>query len=170
MSFDTAIQFILRPDIEGGFQNRADDPGNWTGGKVGAGALLGTKFGISAASYPSLDIANLTQTHAIALYHADFWLPIGGAWLAPGVDLIILDCAVNQGPAIAVRLAQAAAGVHLDGKIGPVTGAAARGVDFLQRFATARVLRYSATRGFADNGEGWIMRTFKAYAAAAAWF
>jgi hypothetical protein len=36
---------------EGGYSNDPDDPGNWTGGKVGVGRLLGTKFGIAAKGY-----------------------------------------------------------------------------------------------------------------------
>ena len=37
---------------EGGYSSNPKDPGNWTGGKVGAGKLLGTQKGIAAASYP----------------------------------------------------------------------------------------------------------------------
>ena len=37
---------------EGGYSANPKDPGNWTGGKVGVGKLLGTKSGIAAASYP----------------------------------------------------------------------------------------------------------------------
>ena len=48
--FAAAIAMVLAH--EGGFQGMPDDPGNWTGGRLGDGTLKGTKFGISAASYP----------------------------------------------------------------------------------------------------------------------
>jgi hypothetical protein len=32
------------------------DPGNWTGGAIGKGELRGTKWGISAQTYPQIDI------------------------------------------------------------------------------------------------------------------
>ena len=51
--------FDLLIGHEGGYTNNPNDPGNWTGGKVNSGTLRGTKYGISAASYPTLDIKNL---------------------------------------------------------------------------------------------------------------
>jgi lysozyme family protein len=61
--FRRAIDIIIATH-EGGFQNRADDPGNWTAD----GQLKGTKFGISAHSFPTVDIENLTLTEAEDLY------------------------------------------------------------------------------------------------------
>ena len=40
------------------------DRGNWTSGVIGVGTLVGSKFGISAATYPTLDIPNLTRDGA----------------------------------------------------------------------------------------------------------
>ena len=61
-NFARCLAFTLRS--EGGFTDNRADPGNWTGGQVGAGELRGTNFGISAAAYPQLDIANLTAAMA----------------------------------------------------------------------------------------------------------
>lgn len=61
--FRRAIDIIIATH-EGGFQNRADDPGNWTAD----GVLKGTKFGISAHSFPNVDIESLTLTEAEDLY------------------------------------------------------------------------------------------------------
>ena len=49
---------------EGGLSMIRFDPGNWTGGKVGVGALNGTNFGIAASSHPTLDIKALTRAEA----------------------------------------------------------------------------------------------------------
>jgi lysozyme family protein len=54
---------------EGGYTKNAKDPGNWTGGKVGKGILKGTKYGIAAASFPNLDIANLTKEQAAVVQY-----------------------------------------------------------------------------------------------------
>ena len=58
---------------EGGYTNDRNDPGNWTGGIVGKGRLLGTKYGIAANSFPKLDIKNLTIAQAEKIYKADYW-------------------------------------------------------------------------------------------------
>ena len=41
---------------EGSLTKNQDDPGNWTGGKVGVGLLKGTKGGIAAATSNSLTV------------------------------------------------------------------------------------------------------------------
>ena len=46
---------------EGGYVNDPDDPGGET------------HWGISKRSYPSLDIKNLTEDEAVAIYLKDFW-------------------------------------------------------------------------------------------------
>ena len=45
---------------EGGLSLDRRDTGNWTGGKVGLGRLVGTKYGIAASAHPMLDIRGLT--------------------------------------------------------------------------------------------------------------
>ncbi len=61
---------------EGGFSADRRDPGNWTGGKVDKGTLKGTKFGIAANSFPTLDIANLTKAQAVDIYRRKYAAPI----------------------------------------------------------------------------------------------
>src|SRR6185437_7679529 len=73
--FAAALATVLAH--EGGYQAMPDDPGNWTGGKIGAGELKGTKFGLSAAAYPNLDIASLTEAEAAAIYCRDWWERFG---------------------------------------------------------------------------------------------
>lgn len=72
MSFESA--FTKTIGNEGGYSNNEHDPGNWTSGVVGVGILKGTKYGISAASYPALDIANLTLEQAQTIYRNEYWL------------------------------------------------------------------------------------------------
>ena len=100
---------------EGGFSADPDDPGNWTGGSIGLGACRGTKFGISAASYPALDIASLSLEDAKAIYARDYWAPIQGDKLPPALAMIVFDAAVNAG--VGTALDSAATGTNPDGSI-----------------------------------------------------
>ena len=102
------------------------DPGNWTRGYVGLGVLKGTKYGISAAAYPALDIANLTEADAEAIYRTDYWQAARCADLPAGVDQCVFDMAVNAGVRRSVTILQDAAAVAADGLLGPVTLAAVR--------------------------------------------
>jgi lysozyme family protein len=124
--FDALINFLLRPDVEGGLSMDKTDPGNWTGGKVGVGTLKGTKYGISAASYPALDIQSLTQQTVKPIYFKDFWGKAGCHLLPKQLAFLTGDAAVQHGPARAVEFLQAALKVPVDGAVGPVTIAAAR--------------------------------------------
>lgn len=83
---------------EGGLQCDRDDPGNWTGGKVGKGRQGCTKFGIATNTYPTLDIRNLTLKRAGELYKRDFWEPLRlGEFESQGLATEIFDTAVNCG-------------------------------------------------------------------------
>lgn len=121
-SFTRAFAVVVGE--EGGYSADAADPGNWTGGAVGQGALRGTKFGISAASYPALDIEHLTLADAQAIYRRDYWDRVQGDALPPPLALLVFDAAVNNGLERAARWLQAAVGVAEDGVIGPETVAA----------------------------------------------
>ncbi len=148
---------------EGGWSAERADPGNWTGGAVGSGALRGTKFGISAAAYPTLDIAALTLAEAQAIYRRDYWDRVRGDELPPPLALLVFDAAVNNGVGRAARWLQLAAGAAPDGVIGPVTLAAvaarAGEGDALCAEFLARRMDFMATlptwRSF---GLGWARR------------
>lgn len=130
-AFDAAVAIVLAH--EGGFQNDAADPGNWTGGAVAAGACKGTKYGIAAATHPGVDIAALSEDDARAIYRRDWWNRLGLARLPPPLGAKLFDAAVNLGanPAIVCfqrALNQVGAAVAEDGILGPATIAAATAV------------------------------------------
>lgn len=158
-NFSRCLAFTL--GAEGGFTDNAADPGNWTGGKIGAGELRGTKFGICAASYPEADIANLTEVEAEAIYRRDFWAKLQGDALAAPVAMVAFDAAVNAGLYRAVLWLQQAAGQVPDGAMGPATLAALAAGDplALSREALARRLDYSSRLpGWANFSLGWSRR------------
>ncbi len=117
--FAAAFNFVI--GHEGGLSLLESDPGNWTGGSVGAGKLRGTKWGISAAAYPNKDIPNLTIDQAKAIYWTDYWLKVRGPDLPPSLALLAFDAATNNGPTRAVRWLQMAVGTQADGFFGPIT-------------------------------------------------
>lgn len=157
--FDVMITRVL--SHEGGFTRNPADRGNWTGGKVGVGKLNGTKYGISAMSYPNLDIANLTWGDACAVYKRDFWDRVGCDRFEDGVAYQLLDYAVNSGPVNAIKSLQRAIGVAADGVFGPKSAAA------LSKFTEAQIImgvladRLELMAGlvtFATFGRGWVRR------------
>lgn len=93
---------------------------------VGEGILKGSKYGISAASYPNLDIASLTIEQAKQIYLSDYWNKHRIGEMPPEVRWHIFDGVVNTGPGGAkadgaIRWLQRAVGVDDDGKVGPKT-------------------------------------------------
>jgi hypothetical protein len=82
---------------EGEYQNNPADIGNWTGCAVGQGVNKGTKYGISACSYPNLDIVNLTREQAREIYRRDYWVKSGADKLAWPLCLLVFDTAVLHG-------------------------------------------------------------------------
>lgn len=94
-NFIKALDFVEL--AEGGYSEDEEDKGNWTGGAKGVGVLKGTKYGISAASFPELDIKNLTKHEARAIYKRDYWDTIDGDNLPWPLALVAFDHAVNAG-------------------------------------------------------------------------
>lgn len=146
---------------EGGFTKDSRDPGNWTGGKVGVGKLKGTKFGISAASYPDLDIERLTAGSVQPIYEERYWKPICGDDLPFGIDLATFDFGVNSGPARAARTLQSVLKVTADGRIGPQTLKAvilADAKQTIQALCARRLSFLSGLATWATFKRGWSRR------------
>jgi lysozyme family protein len=76
--FEPVFRYTILPH-EGGYTSDRNDPGNWTGGKVGKGQRLGTKYGIAANTYglellrQGRTIKGLTVEDAARLYKRDYW-------------------------------------------------------------------------------------------------
>jgi lysozyme family protein len=115
---DFELAFRLLLGHEGEYTDNRNDRGNWTGGAVGQGELKGTKWGISAASYPRLDIRNLSLTQAHDIYESDFWQRAGCHDMPPRLAFVHFDAAVNNGVGRAVRWLQQVVGAGVDGRYG----------------------------------------------------
>jgi lysozyme family protein len=163
-NFMRAFAFTVRPDIEGGLSLDHDDKGNWTGGEVGKGELLGTKYGVSAASYPTLDIPNLSIRDVQELYRRDFWRKAGCDRLPPRVAVAVFDMAVNHGVSNAVKMLQEVVGTEKDGITGVKTEAAAKSReqdDLIVDLLRVRLDFYRGLKTFQRYGKGWQRRVLK---------
>ncbi len=163
-NFDRMFDIVV--GHEGDFTANPADPGNWTGGTIGAGICRGTRFGISAAAYPDLDIANLSLDAAKALYQRDYWERIAGDRLPSAVALLVFDAAINNGTGRAVRWLQQVAQVRQDGVIGEQTlsaidraAAGPDGVaDLCVEYLAQRLMFMSSLATWKTFGIGWARR------------
>lgn len=149
-------------ETEGGFDNDPHDNGNWTGGKVGVGKLVGTKYGIDAASHPGVDIANLTVEGAMEIYHREYCAPIRFGDLPAGIDVVTVDPAINNGVWRASGWLQAAVSAKVDHKVGDETVKAALASDARAVIKTISDARLGFDQGlgslWARYGKGWTRR------------
>ena len=143
-TFDDCFDIVV--GAEGGFTEDPADPGNWTGGSPGCGICRGTKFGISAAAYPNIDIAELTIQAARALYKRDYWDRLYADRLPPRLALLAFDAAVNNGIFRATTWLQKAAKVTPDGVIGPATLAAVASAAVQPEDLTGMCIEFLALR------------------------
>lgn len=136
---------------EGGLAHHRRDPGGLT------------KFGISQRAYPNLDIASLTREQALSIYRADYWMKIHGDALPAGLDLLVLDTAINMGCLTAAMLLQDALCITMDGQIGPITLAHAHQAmpAILGDYGALRAWRYEINRNEDAFGKGWFRRLFR---------
>lgn len=174
MSFDQAFALTVSPAIEGGYSCNAADPGNWTGGAVGQGELLGTQYGISAAwlasapGTPSRNPRDLSLPMVREIYVEWFWKPAAADKATSPVAGLLFDAAVNQGPGWAPRCLQGALGVAQDGVIGPKTLDALRSADTATlhaEIARLRDARYRSDPEWPVFGVGWTRRLMRVVAA-----
>ncbi|WP_308719210.1 glycosyl hydrolase 108 family protein [Komagataeibacter xylinus] len=171
---------------EGLYQCLRDDGGNWTGGAVGHGFLVGTMRGISAPTMVRWLGGNPARvTRAVmqaidvptfaAIARAYYWNAMDCAALPAGVDQMVFDFGFNSGNGRSIWLLQQAIGLtgrQVDGDIGPVTldalekeltfpphsseANAARAI--VRRLNTLQETAYRSFEGFDAFGAGWLRR------------
>ena len=143
---------------EGGYVNDPDDRGGET------------KYGISAKSYPDVDIKNLTLEQAREIYYNDFYLRYKIERLPEQIRKITFDMCVNFGARGAVKVLQQACnykGVNqlkVDGMIGPNTINACKNVT-TELVRAYRMLRFATIVQQRPQNEkfwfGWYRRCLK---------
>ncbi len=157
--FKSAVDFVL--DIEQGLVDDTEDPGGITNHGISM------RFLAEVEPYATrLDIINMTEQKAIELFKEHFWDKCKCSGLPIGVDLVVFDCAVNQGPGTAIKILQRALGVTADGFIGPITLGALLAYDsreLIQDLCVRRAKKYALTKGIKRYGRGWYARLFDVF-------
>lgn len=154
-NFDRALAEVLKH--EGGFANHPDDPGG------------ATNKGITIAVYRKWidkdgtieDLKKISDTTVAHIYRKHYWNAVCGDDLPPGVDYAVFDFAVNSGVGRASKFLQAILKVEQDGKIGPVTLAAAQegmADAIINQYCDRRLAFLKALRTWATFGKGWNKR------------
>ncbi|MDN5641345.1 MAG: secretion activator protein [Acinetobacter sp.] len=159
MTFDQAFERLI--GHEGKFTNDRQDRGNWTTGVIGKGQLNGTKYGISAMTYPDLDIKSLSLEQAKTIYKRDWWDKINADQIEPALVFQVWDFAINAGMGTAKRKLQLAVGVLDDGIIGNLTIQAINKADLndiLLKFNAERLKYYTSLSTWPRYGKGWTLR------------
>ncbi len=151
MNFDRAFTLLL--GHEGGFVDHPDDPGgatNW-----------GVTERVARANGYTGHMRDLPQDTAKAIYRKLYWDAVAADSLPAPVRYAMFDAAVNSGVGQAVRWLQRALGVADDGRLGPITLAAARQADphVLARQLLAQRLRFMTQLStWPTFGRGWARR------------
>jgi lysozyme family protein len=147
-TFNDALAIVL--PIEGGYGNDPHDSGGET------------KFGISQAAFPDLDIKSLTLEKAVALYRKFYWDQFHCGELPWALALVLFDSVVQFNPLRPVTWLQVAVGARGDGFLGPVTIQAASDCPDPGRAALSMMVargEYRTTRpDYEHFGHGWRMR------------
>lgn len=159
MSFTILMDRILAH--EGGYTRNPLDRGNWTSGKIGRGKLRGTKYGISAMSFPHLDIKNLTRGMAMDIYRETYYMCFEEYVHGNAARYQLLDYAVHSGTEQAIRALQKAVKARPDGILGPETRICASivgDVDIALLVLADRLEHMTNTRAWTTFGRGWARR------------
>lgn len=158
MDFNTAFDKLI--DREGSYTSDYKDRGNWTTGIIGKGDLNGTKYGISAMSYPHLNIKNLSRDDAKKIYKRDFWDKMRLSDLPDDISFDMFDTAVNSGISRAVKILQKTVGSKEDGVIGNITISLSQlSKDGLSaRYNANRLLFMTDLSVWDVYGKGWARR------------
>ena len=154
-NWDDALKHILR--YEGGYVNHPADPGGMT--NLGVTKRVWEEWTGKPAT--EADMRGLTPAMVAPLYTRRYWDLIRGDDLPSGVDLCVVDCAVNAGVGRAAKLLQFAVGATPDGQIGPATLAAVAKMDakkLIEHYCDLREEFYKGLDTFPTFGKGWMAR------------
>lgn len=151
MNFDQTFHKLL--GHEGGFVDHPDDPGgatNW-----GVTERVARQHGYTGP------MRELPVEMAKDIYRKSYWAPVRADDLPAPIRYAVFDAAVNSGVGQAARWLQRALGVADDGKIGPLTVAAANMADpeqLLRRMLAQRLKFMTSLSTWPSFGRGWARR------------
>ncbi len=159
--FQEALKHILVH--EGGKVDHPKDPG----GRTNMGITQRVYNGWRAKSnLPPRDVYLIDKSEVEAIYRFQYWEPILGDQLPPGVDFVVFDGAVNSGVSQSVKWLQRALGplytAGIDGDLGAGTLGAVMATNdhdaLIGRIIDRREAFLRALKTFPTFGRGWMRR------------
>src|SRR6266849_8191705 len=151
--FNQAVQKTLIH--EGGFENTSHDPGG------------ATKYGITQADMPGVNITEITPEQAVGYYKEHYWKPLFSQIIDQSVAEKLFDMGVLFGVSTAVKLLQLTMqneiAIVSDGQFGEGTLAAVnQETDLLPRYRTMLIQHcVNIVNNRPESGvfiNGWISR------------
>jgi lysozyme family protein len=154
-NFERALALVLVH--EGGWADHPKDPG----GATNLGVTIGTLSDWLGRPATKAEVRALTKASVAPIYRRNYWNAVRGDELPAGVDYAVFDFAVNSGRGRAIPSLQRAIGVADDGKLGPITLAAAASKDAAQtieRICADRLAFLRRLSTWPTFGKGWSSR------------
>ncbi|HMF68689.1 MAG TPA: glycosyl hydrolase 108 family protein [Phyllobacterium sp.] len=122
-NFQASLKLVL--ESEGGNDDDPDDHGGRTSRGVTQREYDAWR---KEKGLPPLDVWKAPQSDIDIIYHDEYWNPLCNS-LPAGVDYIVFNNNVLDGPVQSTLLLQRALGVTADGRVGPITRAAIASAD-----------------------------------------
>lgn len=148
---------------EGGYSNHPNDPG----GPTNRGVIQRVYDAYrKSKGQQTRSVKNLTDEEWRDIFHRQYWLPINGPRLPAGVDLVVMDGAINSGIYQSGKWLQRALGNYytgaIDGHIGEGTLAAINAHPDHDKLIAAYLARrlgmLQNLKTWGDFGRGWTAR------------
>lgn len=166
ITFETCVNFVLGPSIEGGLVDDPRDPGGRTNMGVTQRRLDSVRISNPGIKLPN-KVDDLTREQVVTIYRVCEWTWIQGSRFPSPLALLMFDSAINQGATAAIEFLQSSLRVTRDGVLGPVTIAAANNADIkilCMEYAAQRGFHYAKLDKLDDVfGLGWMRRLFACY-------
>lgn len=154
-NFQKSLHYVLVH--EGGYVDHPRDPGGATN--------KGITIRVFKQSYGDTmtkdDLRVISDSAVSHIYKRQYWDVCRCDELPSGVDYVVFDQAVNSGPRRSALWLQDVVGVNVDGAIGTVTIAAAKGMggsELIDRLCDMRMGFLRSLRAWSTFGRGWTAR------------
>jgi lysozyme family protein len=161
-TFDLFMDPLI--DLEGGYVNHPQD----RGGPTNKGVTLRVYQAYEALHNrpkPGIpELKKISNQKVKDIYHEQYWMPIWGDQLPLGIDMSVLDTAINSGVGQAVKLLQRAVGTNPDSDMGVITLKAVEVAakqdeeGLINRYLDSRLAFMKRLDNWDTFGKGWTSR------------
>jgi lysozyme family protein len=155
--YSKAMRVILT--YEGGKDDDPVDPGGRTNQGIIQRVYTAWRM---KKGLPNRDVFLMEDSERDEIYRQNYANQVRFDELPPGVDVVMLDGAVNSGPSQSIKWAQRALGLYADGVLGPVTMQRIENHpdhdELIDAILERRRLFLKALKTYYRFGKGWMAR------------